>query len=243
MGWRAARPALLAMLLGLPLLVLVGPAAAQAPGGYSITGVPAEATAENGVLARERALANGRRAAWERLAGQAGIAPPQLSDDQIEAMVSSMVIESERATQSRYTGRITVNFNPNRTRGLLGSGVAAIEGGTGQPGQPAAPPPPAAASTYIQAVASYGSLQEWLELRQRLRGAPIVASLDVQAIAVNGARLRLGLRGAAAAAANDLAGLGISLTPGLTAGGGDIWQVGLGGAGTLPGRVGLAPRG
>ena len=51
------------------------PAAPAAPAAISFTqrGVPAEATAENGVVARERALANGRRAAWERIASAAGV--------------------------------------------------------------------------------------------------------------------------------------------------------------------------
>ena len=48
------------------------PAAAPAPISFTQRGVPAEATAENGVVARERALANGRRAAWERIASASG---------------------------------------------------------------------------------------------------------------------------------------------------------------------------
>ena len=38
-------------------------------------GIPAEASAENGVLARERALAAGRRTAWERALSEAGLPP------------------------------------------------------------------------------------------------------------------------------------------------------------------------
>lgn len=209
--------------------------AAPAPVSFTQRGVPAEATAENGVVARERALANGRRAAWERIASASG-SGRGLSDAQIEAMVSSIIIEEERTSPTRYVGRITVNFNPGRARAHTGgSGVAEGGGTPGGGGSPAAPaeaaaerrplgPVPAAAT--IEVVALYGSLNEWLELRRRLAGA--AARLDVVAISTDRARLRLGLRAAPGVVAQDLAGQGITLTPGSGAPG-DAWRVGLAG--------------
>ena len=205
------------------------PAAAPAPISFTQRGVPAEATAENGVVARERALANGRRAAWERIASAAGVTR-SLSDSQIEAMVTSIIIEEERTSPTRYTGRITVNFNPGRARAYTGgSGVAEGGGGGTTPaeggGERRALGPVPAAST-IEAVALYGSLNEWLELRRRLRGA--AARMDIVAISTDRARLRLGLRTAPAVAAEELAVQGITLTPGSGAPG-DAWRVGLAG--------------
>ena len=206
------------------------PAAAPSPGilSFTQTGVTAEATAENGVLAKERALVAGRRAAWERLVSQAGVAGPTLSDRQIEDMVASIVIEQERANQSRYTGRITVNFNPGRARAALGQGG----GGGGVAGVPAGgtPIPTGPASVWIEATAVYRSLPEWLALRQRLAGAAQVANVDIVAIAVDGARLRLGLRLPAAQTAAELAALGIAMQPaGGGYGPGENWRVTLGG--------------
>ncbi len=101
------------------------PLAAPAPDiNLTQRGIPAEATAENGVLARERALAAGRRTAWERALSEAGLPPTTLSDDRIEDLVASIVIEQERILPTRYTGRITVVFNPNRVRQALGRGGA-----------------------------------------------------------------------------------------------------------------------
>ncbi|MBV1800296.1 hypothetical protein [Siccirubricoccus sp. G192] len=100
-------------------------AAMPAPSGLlNLTqrGIPAEATAENGVLARDRALAAGRRIAWDRLVAEAGAPPINLSDGQIENLVSSIVIEQERTSPTRYTGRITVRFQ--RRPGALGTRVA-----------------------------------------------------------------------------------------------------------------------
>ncbi|WP_343898032.1 hypothetical protein, partial [Craurococcus roseus] len=105
---------------------------AMSAGAPNLTqrGIPAEATAENGVLAREKALASGRRLAWEKLAAEAGAPAGNLSDSRIEGMVSSIVIEQERTSPTRYTGRITVNFDPGRVRSALGSRGGAIAGAT-----------------------------------------------------------------------------------------------------------------
>ena len=214
--------------------------AAAAPAGPNLTqrGIPAEATAENGVLARERALASGRRLAWEKLAAEAGASPGSLSDSRIESMVASIVIEQERITPTRYSGRITVNFDPGRVRSALGrSGGAVAGGGGGGEGTTAALPSVAApqgppASNWVEAVATYRSLGEWIELKRRLAGAGPVASVDVVGIAVDAARLRLGLRAPAQAAAGDLAALGIAMVP--VRGGaapGETWRVGLAGGG------------
>ena len=213
------------------------PAASAAGPNLAQRGIPAEATAENGVLARERALASGRRLAWERLASEAGASPGALSDSRIEAMVSSIVIEQERVTPTRYSGRITVNFDPNRVRAALGSRGGATVRTEPVPAereptsQSAASSPGPAASTWVEAVATYRSLNEWIELRRRLAGAGPVASVDVIGIAVDAARVRIGLRAPAQAAAGDLAALGIAMVPVRGAAPGETWRVGLAGGG------------
>jgi hypothetical protein len=206
--------------------------AAQASANpYVQSGIPAEATAENGVMARERAFAAGRRAAWNRLATELGISPPAVSDAQLEAMVTSIVIEQERVSPTRYSGRITVNFNPGRTRGVLGSRAPVAGGGGGGPVEAGAgtmPSAPGPASNWIDAVATYRSMDEWLELQRRLRAHGMVASVQLEAIALDRARLRLGLRAPGPVAAGELAGAGIVMAPGQTAAGTDLWRLGLG---------------
>jgi hypothetical protein len=239
------------MSLGLPLGLLAWhPAAAQdlaapdsaampAPSGLlNLTqrGIPAEATAENGVLARDRALASGRRIAWDRLVAEVGASPINLSDSQIENLVSSIVIEQERTSPTRYTGRITVNFSQSRVRSALGSRLPGLAG-TVAPGEAAvsAPAPASPASNWLEVVATYHSMGEWLELRRRLSGAGPVASVEIQALAVDAARLRLGLRAPPPIAAGELGALGIALMPtagpGLGPGFGESWRLGLAGGG------------
>ncbi len=216
----------------LMLAPLAAPRAQDAPAvpaaiSFTQRGVPAEATAENGVIARERALANGRRAAWERIASASG-STRTLTDAQIEAMVSSIIIEEERTSPTRYTGRITVNFNPSRARSYTG-GSGTAEGGGGTPSEATTerrPQGPVTAAATVEAVALYGSLNEWLELRRRLRGA--AARIDIVAISTDRARLRLGLRAPPAVAAEELATQGVTMIPGSGAPG-DAWRVGLAG--------------
>jgi hypothetical protein len=218
---------------GAPPLAGEPAAAAAEPSAASINfaqrGVAAEASAENGVLAKEKALAAGRRAAWAKLLAEAGASGPNLSDQQIDNMVSSIVIEEERTSPTRYTGRITVNFNPNRVRSQLGGRVPGLAPAAAAGS--AAPAPGGPASNWVDAVATYRSMAEWLDLVRRLKGAGQVASVDVQAIAVDAARIRLGLRGPTESVMGDLAGLGIQLVPAVGPRPGETWRVGLAGGG------------
>jgi hypothetical protein len=220
----------LAQLPGAPASAQVAAPSAAAPAdaaalNFTQRGVPAEASAENGVLAKERALAAGRRAAWQQMAAEAGTTLPNLSDSQIENLVSSIVIEQERTSPTRYSGRITVNFSAARVRNALGGQRPAEGTATG------GTPPAGAASNWVDVVATYRSMAEWLELMRRLKGAGPVASVDIRAIAVDAARLRLGLRGATEVVAGDLAAQGLSLMPAAGTQPGDSWRLGLAGGG------------
>ncbi len=187
-------------------------------------GITVDAIAADAVQARDRALAQGRRDALNRLASAVGATPPALSDAQIDGMVASILIEQERVTPTRYTGRITVVFNGG-ARTVLGSGVQGLpDAAAGNTPNPLAGQP---ATGFVEASTSFSSLAQWTDLRRRMLGAGPVASIDILAIATDGARLRLGLRVPAAEAAASLASNGITLMP--PGGAGEPWRVGLGG--------------
>ncbi|WP_338661350.1 hypothetical protein VQH23_13995 [Pararoseomonas sp. SCSIO 73927] len=184
-------------------------------------GVPAEATAANAVLARERAIANAQRIAYQRYAAAVG-RDPNASASTIESLVTSMVVEQERSTLNGYSGRYTVRF-----RGAGSSSSASA--GTGASGAPAAPrpapsgdnaayvPPPGPplnpVAALLDARTNFRSLEEWLALRRRLLAQPSVGSVEILAISTEGARLRIGLRTPPATAAQELAAGGIALAP------------------------------
>ncbi|MCZ8147092.1 MAG: hypothetical protein O9325_04455 [Roseomonas sp.] len=181
--------------------------------------IPAEATAENAVVARDRALLSGQRIAYERMAARLGL-PANASDRDIQALVSSLVIESERITPRGYAARITVNFNPP---GGAASPLAVQVPPPPVPG--AAPQGPTVAS--IEAVARYRSLPEYGDLTRRLSAQPSVARVEVVSISGEQARLRLGLRSQPQDAAAEMAQGGLLLGPSGAAGEG--WRLGLAG--------------
>jgi len=146
----------------------------------SQTGIAVEASAEDGVKARELALNQGRRAAWNRLLDQASIrGVPTLSDAQIDGLVQSIVVEQERPGPTRYNGQITVNFSPRSVQRVLGDRAPMLTG-AGPDGQPLAPP----VAIHAEAMASYGSLREWQDIRRRLRNSPGVAGIDLRGVAI-----------------------------------------------------------
>ncbi len=225
-----AFPAGAQLLMAPPGAAPLAPPATDSGLAFTQRNVPAEATAADAVQAKERALAQGRRTAWQALASTAGLGGQQLGDAQIDDLVASIIVEEERLTATRYSGRITVNFAPDRVRALLAGRPLAPGGAPAPLAGGALPATPA--SNWVQATASYRSMGEWLELRRRLLSAAPVASLEIQSIAVDAARVRVGLRGDPAAAAGDLAALGVALQPGTASPGGvAIWRVGLAGGG------------
>lgn len=185
-------------------------------------GVPAEATAENAVLARDRAHAGARRIAWQRMMEQTGgAAGPTPPDSQLENMVAALIVEEERTTPTRYSGRLTVQFNPGLVAATTGRSVAPPAGGGGL-----ALNIPVAAQSFMEASSRHGSLAEWLELRRRLRASGSVASMEIISLSMDGARFRLGLRQPAQEAAAALGGAGLVITEN-----GANWQVALGAGG------------
>lgn len=212
---RAGRLASLIAAALLSLSLLGHPAAAQ-DSPLIQRGVPAEATAENAVQARERAHAAARRTAWQRLAAATG-ATQNPSDSQLESMVSALIVEEERITGTRYVGRLTVQF-ASGTAGLARSGGSG--GGVNIPGAPA-PVAPVLAS--VGAATRFGSLAEWLEIRRRLMAAEGIANVEIVAISLDAARLRLALRNRAEDAQGALLAAGIRVD----SSGGPDWRIGL----------------
>lgn len=189
-------------------------------------GVPAEATAENAVLARDRAHASARRIAFQRLVEQiGGAAGGNPSDSQLESMVAALIVEEERTTPTRYSGRLTVQFNAGLVASATGRSFSA-GGPGGSAGGGLALNIPMAAQSFMEASSQHGSLSEWLELRRRLRASGSVASMEITALSMDTARFRLGLRQPPSEAQTALTGAGVIVTPQ-----GGAWQVSLGSGG------------
>ena len=195
-------------------------------------GVAAEATAENAVQARERAFAAARRAAWQRLAAATG-STQNPSDAQLESMTRAIIVESERTSGTRYVGRLTVQF-ASGTAGVSGSSAIASAPGTAPRAPASAPPPGEGVASWsppagplvstVEATSTHGSLPEWIELRRRLLSLAPVSAVEVQALSMDAARLRISLRSEPGAAQAALMEGGFWVD-----GAGPSWRIGLAG--------------
>ena len=119
------RPAILAIILaafcalGVAVWAQVGGERGIAPvastSDIQVSGVEVDVHADTGTEAREKAWVEAQRKAWERLDG------PELSDSQIEGLVSAIVIERERLGPKRYIATLGVVFDRQRASRYLGA--------------------------------------------------------------------------------------------------------------------------
>lgn len=84
-----------------------------------VTGIEVNTTGKDGEEAREKGWKEAQRKAWEVLKG------PKMSDEQIDAMVSAVVIEREQIGPRRYVARLGVIFD----RAKAGQFLATTDGG------------------------------------------------------------------------------------------------------------------
>ncbi len=124
---------------------------------YTVSGVPAEATAANAAQAQTQALANAQRVGFERLvrritpdADVQRLGLPATTPQQLDLLVSSLDIQDERRSSTRYIARVKLNFEANGVRNLLrGAGYSIVDTRTAPilvvPQAPGAPESAAAA--------------------------------------------------------------------------------------------------
>lgn len=79
-----------------------------------VSGIAVDAKGDTPQEARENGWREAARLAWKKIGG------PELSDGQLTAMVSAIVIESEQLGPRRYIARLGVIFDRSRASGYLG---------------------------------------------------------------------------------------------------------------------------
>lgn len=90
----------------------IAPTAASAD--IEVKGITVDAQGKNAEDARANGWREAQRKAWAQIKG------PQLSDSQLDALVSAIVIERERLGPRRYIATLGVVFDRSRARGYLG---------------------------------------------------------------------------------------------------------------------------
>jgi hypothetical protein len=107
----------------LVLLAGIGPTFAEVD-GFTISDVPAEATADSAAAARDIALAQGQRDALSQLL-QRLTAPadapklPKVTDDMVTRTVRTFEVQSERTSPTRYVAKLKVIFRRDAVLDLL----------------------------------------------------------------------------------------------------------------------------
>lgn len=96
-----------------------GIAAVAASSDIEVGGIAVDVRADTSEEARDRGYVEAQRKAWEKIGG------PELSDSQIGAMVSAVVIERERLGPRRYIATLGVVFDRSRASQYLGAGEEA----------------------------------------------------------------------------------------------------------------------
>lgn len=187
-----------ALLLALPF-AFARPALAQ-DDTWTVRGVTVDVAGPDAVAARDRALADGTRQAWEQLLGR--ITTPEragplrtLTDPELESLTQSVEINDERVAPNRYRATLTVIFSADRVRlRMAGPGGA----GSGGP---------------IEARAGFRGVRQWADLLRRLEASPAVARVELKALRVSEADLTLLLTAEPGQAIETLATNGIRMEP------------------------------
>lgn len=95
---------------------------------FTVSGVAVDVTAADANAARDRAIAQAQRKAWEELFKQLlppGAKAPALSDVELSRAVQNFSIDDERLSPGRYAAVMTVRFAPEPVRqALAGAGTA-----------------------------------------------------------------------------------------------------------------------
>jgi hypothetical protein len=87
-------------------------------GDIDIGGIKVDVTGKNAHEARENGWRLAQRKGWEKLGG------PKISDSQLEALVSAIVVEREQIGGRRYVATLGVIFDRTRAGQMLGAGGA-----------------------------------------------------------------------------------------------------------------------
>lgn len=109
----------LAILAGRALLAQVegdrGIAAVVSSSDIDVGGIKVDVRGDNAEDAQKKGWAEAQRLAWKKLGG------PELSDSQLDSMVTAVVIEQERIGPRRYIATLGVIFDRARAGRMLGS--------------------------------------------------------------------------------------------------------------------------
>jgi Uncharacterized protein conserved in bacteria (DUF2066) len=186
------------------ILALLGPfSAARAEDPWEVRDVAVDATAENGMAARDKAIAQGYARAFDKLVERVAADPaaaPKPGLQQLDSLVRDFEVQNERGSATRWIGVLTVRFRPDRTQAYLSrSGVKFAAGAIEPPaGSEAALPgfePWTGPTQRFGLVLPISSLGDWVAARDALQRTPGAKKVELTGLARNEARVAVDYAG------------------------------------------------
>ncbi len=122
--WPATLRRTLAILVAAAALYAAAARAQTSPGAFTIGHVAVDATAESAAAAREEAIAQGQRQAWDRLIArlvprESRAAVPRVGARGLTDLVRDFEVNSEKTSEVRYLANLQIRFKPDAVRALL----------------------------------------------------------------------------------------------------------------------------
>jgi len=148
-----------------------------------------DVTAADAATARDQAIVQGQRKAFgmlmEQLVGADKAATIQTpSDAALGNMVQDFEVESERLSSVRYIGVMTFRFDADSVNALIGRPADSsvdVNAGT----------IPTGPTQTLSVMVPIASLRDWVEVRRRLAGIPVVQRAEVRTLARTEGELNL----------------------------------------------------
>jgi hypothetical protein len=187
---------LLIFVAGAPIL------SARADDPWEVRDVAVDASAENALAARDKAIAQGYARAFEALAARltaGSTATPHPDLSQLDSLVRDFEVQSERGSATRWIGVLTVRFRPDRTQAYLArSGARIAAGALDTPGEApalAGVEPWTGPAQRFGLVLPIGSLADWISARDALQRTPGTKKVELTGLARNQARIAIDYAG------------------------------------------------
>jgi hypothetical protein len=205
---------------------------------YQINNVKVDVEGESAIDAREKALQQARRSAFEVLtkrmvSSDARTAMPNIDDQTIAAMVDSFEINREKLSKNRYLASVNVTFNERAIQGYLGRHTTMaipdtstnlpsvqaqntpVDDNMNAPYNPNAtyqnqPPMIGSLNTYRIRV-NLNGIYEWINIQNQLRAISGVKMLEVNALNASFAIMTLSYAGDGSRLQNDLNSRGMQI--------------------------------
>ena len=167
------------------VLVLFAATASRAADGFIVPNVAVDATGNDAIDAKNKAIADGQAEAFKRLATQltTGTNVPAPAASALDRAVEGFEVADEKIAANRYRAAITYTFNRDAVQRLLSATTAASTAAIPASGEHAAAAPGATPETSAgtSILIPIASITDWVNARRVLQATPGISGITLAA--------------------------------------------------------------